>query len=311
MRHLHFAQISDIHISELGDHHDMLSGRSAGFLAEVVARLNQTRDLDFVLFTGDLFDTASETELVRFEQIIQDLAKPCYIIPGNHDRRDSQKTTGLTRRDFAERFNPQIDRRPPANGAQAGYWAIDLPGEVRLIGLDSVIDGDWSGEIDPPQLDWLAEELARHPHKLTIVASHHPLHPLAPIDADPYWQRFVLTNGPQLLALLDAQPQVKLVLTGHHHQTKADWLGPRLHLAGPALAIYPCAYRTIRLTQPAGQNWRIEWQTHSAADSQTIELARELMIKAWQAVGFEAGFVAEHTRLALGNPVDQLGQARF
>jgi hypothetical protein len=36
---LHFAQISDIHISSLGDHHDMLSGRSADFLTDIFTEL--------------------------------------------------------------------------------------------------------------------------------------------------------------------------------------------------------------------------------------------------------------------------------
>lgn len=311
MRQIHFAQISDIHISELGDHDDMLSGRAAGFLAQTITRLNQIADLDFVLLTGDLFDTASEAELTSFQQAIRLLAKPCYIIPGNHDRRDSDRSTGLTRRAFAEQFNPQIDRRPVDNGAQAGYWAIDLPFGLRLIGLDSIIDGDWSGEIDPPQMRWLTAELSRHPNSPTIVAIHHPLHPLAPIDADPYWQRFVLSNGPELLALLNAQPQVKLVLTGHHHLAKAEWLGRRLHLACPALSIYPCAYRTIRLTQADDSGWGVAWQTHPAAGSETVAEAEKRMIDAWQAAGFEADFVAEHARLALGSPFDRSGQASF
>ena len=77
---LHFAQISDIHISVLGDRYDMLSGRSAGFLANILAALNRLEDLDFVLFTGDLLDTAQETERDRFAQLLSTLTKPYYAM---------------------------------------------------------------------------------------------------------------------------------------------------------------------------------------------------------------------------------------
>ncbi|MBN1218912.1 MAG: metallophosphoesterase [Anaerolineae bacterium] len=111
---LHFAQLSDIHISSLGDHHDMLSGRAAEFLSGILTNLNRLDDLDFVLFTGDLFDTASAEEFDHFQQAIRTLKKPYYIIPGNHDRRGLNKTKGLTRRQFAHHFNPQFHARPTA-----------------------------------------------------------------------------------------------------------------------------------------------------------------------------------------------------
>ena len=118
--HLHFAQISDIHFSSLGDHHDMLSASAPEFLTKIVTQLNQTQDLDFVLITGDLFDTASRQELDDFQAVICTLQKTYYIIPGNHDRRDIDRTTGLTRRQFAQRFNPQIKARPTTAEAQLG-----------------------------------------------------------------------------------------------------------------------------------------------------------------------------------------------
>ncbi len=306
MNQLHFAQISDIHISAAGDHHDMLSGQTAGFLTGVVARLNQIDDLDFTLITGDLFDTASATELARFQQVMGALAKPYYIIPGNHDRRAPDQSAGLTRHDFARLFNPQVSRRPAHPAAQAGYWSLAVAPEVQLIGLDSIRDDDWSGVIDSLQLDWLRHELAAAADKLVIVAVHHPLHPLAPIDADPHWRRFVLDNGPELLALLNTQPQVKLVLTGHHHLTKADRLGGRWHLAGPALATYPCAYRTIRLSWPAGE---LEWRTHPAANTEVVAAAQQAMAAAWAKAGFLPEFVAHHVALALGNDFDRNGRA--
>lgn len=309
METVNFAQISDIHISALGDHHDMLSGQSVGFFTNVVSEINQNDSLDFVLISGDLLDTAQQWELEQIQQIIDTLNKPYYIIPGNHDRRDQNATEGLTRHQFAQHFNPQVSARPTEPDAQAGYWSIAVSPSVQLIGLDSIRDEDWGGHIDSVQMDWLKQELKNNADKLVVVTVHHPLHKLAPIDSNPDWLNFVCYSGPELLELFDNNPQVKLVLTGHHHQSKADMLGQRLHLACPALAIYPCAYRTISLEQQSDGGWQIEWRLHHTTDEATVAVAFEKMLESWQKVGFSVDFVEQIVLLALGTPYDGDGTA--
>jgi hypothetical protein len=155
---------------------------------------------------------------------------------------------------------------------------------------------------------WLKNELAAHVDKLIVLAVHHPLHALAPIDQVPDWSNFVLKNGPELLTLLDSQPQVKVVLTGHHHLTKADTLGRRIHLACPALAIYPCAYRTLRFDQHSGDQWWVEWQTHQATDEANLADAHTRMLEGWIEVGFERDFVEAYVRQAWGREEDRRGR---
>ncbi len=308
MTNLHFAQISDIHISQLGDYHDMLSGRSAEFLSGVIARLNRIDDLDFVLFSGDLFVTADNWELEQFQAVAGALKKPYHIIPGNHDRRDAHQTEGLTRHQFAQRFNPQVADRPGDPEAQNGYWSIEVADGVQLIGLDSNRDEDWGGIVDALQLVWLKDELAKNVKKLVMVTVHHPLHPMVPIDYDPFWRRFVCDTGPELLALLDENPQVKMVLTGHHHMTRVDRLGNRLHLACPALPIYPCAYRTLRLRkQQADGPWHLAWQTHSAVDAATVAEAQKAAMDSWNQIGFDSEFIESHLEFARGSDYDRNG----
>ena len=310
MTTLHFAQISDIHISSLGDHHDMLSGRAAKILAGIVAELNRTADLDFVLITGDLFDQGSHEEFNAFQEVIRALKKPVYILTGNHDRRPAERSEGLTRHEFARHFNPQIGARPSAPEAQVGYWSIEVHPQVQLIGLDSVRDRDWGGIVDDIQIEWLQGELARHADKLVIVGIHHPLHPLSPIDQDPAWRYFVCDNGPELLTLLDDYPQVKIVLTAHHHLSKVDKVGPRLHVANPAIVIYPCGYRTFRLTRrPGNPAWQVQWHTHPAVDTATMAEARDLLAGNLRDAGFAPDFTREYVLAAWGSDYDRNGIA--
>jgi 3',5'-cyclic AMP phosphodiesterase CpdA len=310
MTHLHFAQLSDIHFSSLGDHHDMLSGCAGEFLAEAIVQLNQIDDLDFVLISGDLLDTASQEEFDWFQKTITSLQKPCYIIPGNHDRRDQTGTEGLTRHQFAQHFNPQFDERPGSPEKQVGYWSISAAPNIQLIGLDSVRDQDWGGIIDETQMAWLENELISNVEKLVIITVHHPLHPLVPIDHNPDWTKFICDNGKEVLELLDQHPHAKIVLTGHHHITKVDQVGQRLHLACPAMVIYPCAYRTFHVDRQEDGAWNFEWATHSITDDQTIAEARQRMLSGWSTV-FPKNVAANFVDSALGKPEDRAGQIKL
>ncbi|RME72625.1 MAG: hypothetical protein D6784_13155 [Chloroflexi bacterium] len=309
MAQIRFAQISDIHISHRGDLHDMLSGRSAGFLARVIDELNRMADLDFVLFTGDLMVEGAHSELEQFLQAVQTLQKPYYVIPGNHDRREPDDPHGLTRRQFAERFNPQLDSRPPDEYGQVGYWSQEVKPGVQLIGLDSNLDDDWGGIISPAQMAWLEAELSTHAGRLVILAVHHPLHRLSPIDDLPGWNRFVCQNGSDVLALLDRHPQVKLVLHGHHHLTRTDRLNGRVHLACPALAIFPCAYRLVQVDPQTGGTYRIAWQTCPAADEATTAEARRRMFDRWAAgTDLPLTLIEQMVEQAAGRAEDRHGQ---
>jgi 3',5'-cyclic AMP phosphodiesterase CpdA len=159
-------------------------------------------------------------------------------------------------------------------------------------------------------MEWLKAELAAHANKLILLAIHHPLHKVAPIDNHPDWGNFVCDNGPDILALLDQHPQVKVVLTGHHHLTRVNKLNQRLHIASPSICVYPCSYRTLRLNKPEGQ-WQLEWQTHRATDEKTSAEAHRLMLTGWQGIGFEADFVKEMAAIAFGRNYDRSGTANL
>ncbi len=307
---LTFAHISDIHISSLGDHDDLLAGRAVEIFADIIDTWNQMSALDFVLIGGDLFDTADLWEFNQFQRVIKTLNKPCYIIPGNHDRRPFETTAGLTGQDFSRQFNPQFEQRPANPQAQAGYWSQAIRLGVQLIGLDSNRDKDWGGIIDDQQLTWLRYELDQHTDKLVILTIHHPLHSLHAIDDNPNYKNFVCDNGPELLALLDEHPQVKLVLTAHHHLCKADKLDQRWHLANPSIVIYPCAYRMIQLTQQS-TGWHLQWDTYTVVDEDTEAEARQRLWDSLLENNFTAEFAEEYLATVYGQKQDRAGEVTW
>lgn len=73
-----FAFISDTHIGSP-------NGSAEEDLRRTVADINQMKDIDFVVITGDITELGTDAEIRLAKQILSELTVPYYIIPGNHD----------------------------------------------------------------------------------------------------------------------------------------------------------------------------------------------------------------------------------
>ncbi|MEN6456440.1 MAG: PQQ-binding-like beta-propeller repeat protein [Prolixibacteraceae bacterium] len=93
---LRFAHITDTHIgSNLADE-DLL---------RTVADINARPDISFVILSGDVTEFGSDEELLKAKQIMDQLNKPWYVLPGNHDSKWSESGNNSFIRIFgAEEF---------------------------------------------------------------------------------------------------------------------------------------------------------------------------------------------------------------
>ena len=75
------AILSDVHVTP--------GNANEGKLREAVAEINAT-DVDAVLMTGDLTNEGSDVQLHNIKGILDGIAHPLYVIPGNHENNWSQ-----------------------------------------------------------------------------------------------------------------------------------------------------------------------------------------------------------------------------
>lgn len=208
------VQLSDSHVGADWDGVDPAARLSAA--VESVGRLEPGPGA--VLISGDLVENAADAEYERLRELLEPLAVPLYVLPGNHDDRDA------LRRHFGV---------PGAAGEPVQY-AADV-GPLRLVAIDSTIPGEEAGELDSERLAWLDEELAAAPDSPTLLALHHP----------PLW-----TGVPAIDAIglrvadrralgdvVGRHPQVRRIVAGHVHRTVAADLAGRLVLAVPSTYI--------------------------------------------------------------------------
>jgi 3',5'-cyclic AMP phosphodiesterase CpdA len=201
------AQISDMHVKAPGQ---LLYGRidTRGFLERAVARLASLDPKpDAVIATGDLVDSGSVEEYRLLAELLAPLDLPLYLVPGNHDRRDGLRAV------FGDR--PWM----PAEGFV--QYAVEA-GPLRLVGLDTLVEGKGHGALCDERLDWLEARLAES-DRPTVVFMHHP-----PFDCGiEAFDAMRLDEGSErLAAIVGRHRHVERVLCGHVHRAiQVRWAG--------------------------------------------------------------------------------------
>lgn len=119
-----FAWLTDVHIGYPTAQEDLINS---------VNDINSFDDIDFTIVSGDITATGTLTELTKAKSILDQLKKPYYIIPGNHDTKWSE--SGCT--DFIklwgnDRFVFEYDKflfiglhQGPRMRMADGHWALE------------------------------------------------------------------------------------------------------------------------------------------------------------------------------------------
>jgi len=208
------AQLSDMHIRPEGQ---LLFDRidTAAYLERAVAHvLTLDPRPDVVIMTGDLVEAGKPEEYERLRRLIAPLPMPVYLIPGNHDGRESMRAA------FADKGYL------PASGFL--HYAVE-DGPVRLIALDTLVEGKGHGALAEEQLAWLEARLGEQPDRPTMLFMHHP-----PFECGiETFDRTRLNEGSERLAeLVQRHGNVERAVCGHvHRPIQVRWAGTMASIA--------------------------------------------------------------------------------
>ena len=151
----------------------------------------------FVMFTGDLISDDDPQSYRHLKLLVDRLPSPAYFAMGNHDLRRPFRHVVLGHE---------------APGAEPYCYAFDVAG-YHFVVLDSLVEGQVAGALDPTQLVWLDTTLTNRPQQQTVVFMHHP-----PIPTGVDWlDAYAFENGDDLLDILASHRQVQRVFFGHVH----------------------------------------------------------------------------------------------
>ncbi len=212
------AQVTDTHIKAGGklSYQRVDTAKSLAYCVDQIGKLPQAPDA--VLFTGDLVDFGRADEYEWLAKLLEPLAMPYYLMPGNHDdpvvMRDAFPAHAYLRQRTGK-LDYAIDEYP-----------------LRIVALDSTTPRKPHGSLTAEQLAWLDATLAGQPRKPTLVALHHP----------PFWTGIGHMDAqglaqPQALeAVIARHTQVERVLCGHLHRSITNRFGGTIASTCPSPA---------------------------------------------------------------------------
>lgn len=217
------AQLSDLHVTANGS---TLSGVvPTNTMAEraVAALLRLTPRPDLVIISGDLTEHGRPQDYAALRTLLAPLPMPVYAVPGNHDRRDAMRA--------AFSSDSYLPARGPLN-----FTIESRP--LRIVGLDSVVEGQGYGALFPETLDYLDTALAAAPDVPTMIMFHHPPAACGIAHMD---NIRLLEGGKELARILGVHRQVQRLVTGHVHRPVL------LNFAGVTCQISPSVAHQVEL----------------------------------------------------------------
>ncbi len=287
----------------------MILNNSTTFLAPALteaAMANVTAmalkgEIDFLLVPGDLTrnaEKAAHIELAaRFEQFEQTTGVPIYVIDGNHDvNNDRAAAYNGTDMVSAEDTSPEEFAAIYANfgyTAEGGYYsrykeagnsegslsyATDLPGDYRLIAIDSQLysadntdsgldEQETAGKVSKAHLEWILNECAnaQADGKTIIGLMHTNIVPHFETEVD-LFDNFVL-RGWEKVADAVADAGMHLAVSGHvHMHDVASYVNDNgetlTDITSTSILSYPNMFRTVSMETALNGDITIDYQSH-------------------------------------------------
>lgn len=242
MSNLTFVHLTDLHV--LASEDDRLHNQPTFVRVRNVMERIHALEINpaFFVVSGDLVNngTVEEYQLVMslLDQM-RDFGCPVLVGLGNHDARLP--------------FRQVILNEPPLNAHAADetrrYYHSEMIEGLNVIMLDTVIHNETGGNVDAPQLQWLAQELEREAAVGHLIVMHHP-----PVYSTVTWLNSIGLENAADLAEVVRDRNVLGVLSGHIHYAHTAQFAGVLSFTSPATAymIDPGAPDNLRATDGSG-----------------------------------------------------------
>jgi 3',5'-cyclic AMP phosphodiesterase CpdA len=227
--------------------------------------------------TGDRLVVAPDVELGRFAERTRISRREVDAllrggVPGDAVRAPADPGRAhLTAGEAVTQLREAASGRPNANRGRLDY-AFGVGDDLQVIVLDLARrDAGGDGLVTEATLAFLVQALAATGERHVLVVCHQPL------DAS--------AGGHAVLTLLDSDPRVAAVLTGHTHRNAIE---PRRGAAGgywlvttASIVDFPQQWRALRLvaTQSGGvalETWMVDHAGRSNDEDDLAGIARDL-----------------------------------
>ena len=209
-RDLRFVQITDVRYSE---------ENNKEVLTKIIEDVNNQKDIDFIVFTGDSLNQPNPEILADFVKQIKKFKKPIYVVIGD---KDVNKHKGLSKKEFMAYLKKKLPN----------YRKTDMNYTFEKGGmLFFVVDGakdvlpSTTGYYKADVMEWLDATLDLNSKKNVIIFQHFPIVP--PENRENY----VTFKGDSYVDMLSKHKKVKAVIAGHFGVNKEVTVNGIVHIS--------------------------------------------------------------------------------
>ncbi len=244
---LSFLHITDTHIIDLSGYHTEIAerrkhyGQGVSPFVDFLTQAPKLHDASFIAHTGDMIDffegeTPSESmragQIESFAKLLAHSSVPVYMILGNHDIKSNYNSAAPDYHSKPYYASDELARATWIQNVQCfksgTYYSQTVKVDTvhyRLIFLDNSYYKDKKDRnsgvpfvTNLPQLYWLESQLSESNTDVEIIFMHMPLPWGNPAEA------VSLLPAPDsrtfdLYSVLQRHSSVRLILTGHEHES--------------------------------------------------------------------------------------------
>lgn len=259
-----FIHVSDIHLElkpKTNHKSPRLLQHSKELLNSLITDINKTKNVDFILFSGDIINTPTSSNLEYFAKTASKLKYPWFVAAGNHDLSVGGS---LNRKKFFEIIN-RYNKTKHNNS----YYCHNIKNKFMIIAMDGVINNriTANGYFSKAQLSFLKTTIHKNPNKKIIIFQHFPL-------IEPFKSKSHKTiNADEYIKIINNSKNVLTVLSGHYHSSKIIKQNNIIHVSTPALVEYPNAYRIVSIKADKNKTY-LDFKFKQTSLKQYINLSK-------------------------------------
>ena len=222
------AHLSDIHIPSIFVEDTVEQTDQEKLLYDAIEQINNDKNVDFTLITGDIVDRPNTELFLHITQIFNELKKPWYYALGNHDRNWPFSIDREPLLQILHRVNPKMP--------QGRYYEFVPKQGFKFIALDGSDYG-----IDEEEIEYLRNKIDETPQEdLIVIFLHTPV--LPPVDFIDHHAE----NEEVVVELLKSYKRPFVIFAGHYHATKLTLDDNIMHISSPSLR-YAQEFRIVNI----------------------------------------------------------------
>ena len=242
---IRFAQISDVHFSNLGNSYNSSTFNNRHvkdtkkLLTLAIQDINNKKNLDFVIFLGDNIDKSNKEDLIGFLNIANQLKVPYYLVLGNHD---VHKISGITKTEYMQIVKHYNKSQKKLNS----YYSFKIKNGARAVILDGAMPymPNLHGKYTLDQLDFLEKFLTKFKKDRFIIFQHFPLiPPKNNLVSHTLYEPHIYSN-----LIEKYKNNIVSINSGHYHyeDIETDKNGI-IHIVVPGLLQQPHLYQIVEI----------------------------------------------------------------